>query len=161
MQCQPRKITNCRGLRKKDDTSCCLNSVCMQCLKMWKDLSQISQCAEVLFEKGFIQVVAKCFYQLRSYDHLLKVFAVIFSQVPKYDVIFAVLSNNFLYTYRYCTSHSAYDATQTESNGVKIDGFLYPNFMQIQKKEVKSSSTVPPHTMDSKQVSKGHPLLDF
>ena len=27
------------------------------------------------------------------------------------------------------TSHSAYDATSTESNGVKIDGFLYPNFM--------------------------------
>ena len=29
----------------------------------------------------------------------------------------------------YVTSHSAYDATSTESNGVKIDGFLYPNFM--------------------------------
>ena len=27
------------------------------------------------------------------------------------------------------TSHSAYVATSTESNGVKIDGFLYPNFM--------------------------------
>ena len=27
------------------------------------------------------------------------------------------------------TSHSAYDAMLTESNGVKIDGFLYPNFM--------------------------------
>ena len=29
----------------------------------------------------------------------------------------------------YRTSHPAYDATSTESNGVKIDGFLYPNFM--------------------------------
>ena len=27
------------------------------------------------------------------------------------------------------TSHSAYDATSTESNGVKIDGFVYSNFM--------------------------------
>ena len=27
------------------------------------------------------------------------------------------------------TSHSAYDATSTKSNGVKIDGFLYPNLM--------------------------------
>jgi hypothetical protein len=27
------------------------------------------------------------------------------------------------------TSHSAYVATSIESNGVKIDGFLYPNFM--------------------------------
>ena len=27
------------------------------------------------------------------------------------------------------TSHSAYVATSTESHGVKIDGFLYPNFM--------------------------------
>ena len=27
------------------------------------------------------------------------------------------------------TSHSAYDATLTKSNGVKIDGFLYPNIM--------------------------------
>ena len=27
------------------------------------------------------------------------------------------------------TSHSAYVATSTESNGVKIDGFLYPNYM--------------------------------
>ena len=27
------------------------------------------------------------------------------------------------------TSHSAYDATLTESDGVKIDGFLYSNFM--------------------------------
>ena len=31
------------------------------------------------------------------------------------------------------TSHSAYVATSTESQGVKIDGFLYPNFMQIPK----------------------------
>ena len=44
----------------------------------------------------------------------------------------------------YCTdtSHSAYDATSTELYGVKIDGFLYPNFIQIPKKEAKSSSTV-------------------
>ena len=27
-----------------------------------------------------------------------------------------------------CTSHSAYDATSTESNRVKIDGLLNPNF---------------------------------
>ena len=27
------------------------------------------------------------------------------------------------------TSHSAYDATETESNGAKIDGLLPPNFM--------------------------------
>ena len=27
------------------------------------------------------------------------------------------------------TSHSAYDAMSTESNRVKIDGFLHPNFM--------------------------------
>ena len=27
------------------------------------------------------------------------------------------------------TSHSAYVATLTESHGVKIDGFLYPDFM--------------------------------
>ena len=27
------------------------------------------------------------------------------------------------------TSHSAYVATSTELHGVKIDGFLYPNFM--------------------------------
>ena len=27
------------------------------------------------------------------------------------------------------TSHSAYDATLTESDGDKSDGFLYPNFM--------------------------------
>ena len=26
------------------------------------------------------------------------------------------------------TNHSAYDATSSESNEVKIDGFLYPNF---------------------------------
>ena len=26
-------------------------------------------------------------------------------------------------------SHSAYDPTSTESNGVKTDGFLHPNFM--------------------------------
>ena len=36
----------------------------------------------------------------------------------------------------YCltiTSHLAYVATLTKSDGVKIDGFLYPNFMQIPK----------------------------
>ena len=33
-------------------------------------------------------------------------------------------------------------ATLTESHGVKIDGFLYPNFMQIPKMLAKSSSTV-------------------
>ena len=27
------------------------------------------------------------------------------------------------------TGHSAYVATSTESDGVKVDGFLYPNFM--------------------------------
>ena len=27
------------------------------------------------------------------------------------------------------TSHPVYDATSTKSNGVKIDGFLYPNSM--------------------------------
>ena len=27
------------------------------------------------------------------------------------------------------TCHSSYDATSTESNGVEIDGFLYPNYM--------------------------------
>ena len=32
------------------------------------------------------------------------------------------------------TSHSAYVATSTESDGVKIDGFLYTNFMYIPKK---------------------------
>ena len=30
---------------------------------------------------------------------------------------------------RKVTSHSAYAATSTESDRVKIDGFLYPNFM--------------------------------
>ena len=29
----------------------------------------------------------------------------------------------------YTTSHSAYAATETESNGAKIDGLLPPNFM--------------------------------
>ena len=38
-----------------------------------------------------------------------------------------------LRTYQSFTSHSAYVATSTESKGVKIDGFLYPNFMQIPK----------------------------
>ena len=33
----------------------------------------------------------------------------------------------------YFTSHSAYVATETESNGAKIDGLLPPNFMQILK----------------------------
>ena len=32
------------------------------------------------------------------------------------------------------TSHSAYDATSTESDGAKMDGFLFPNFMLIPKK---------------------------
>ena len=40
------------------------------------------------------------------------------------------------------TSQSAYAATSTESKRVKIDEFLYPNFMKIPKKEVKSSSAV-------------------
>ena len=31
--------------------------------------------------------------------------------------------------YTVYTSHSAYVATSTELHGVKIDGFLYPNFM--------------------------------
>ena len=31
--------------------------------------------------------------------------------------------------YCICTSHSAYVATSTELHRVKIDGFLYPNFM--------------------------------
>ena len=31
-------------------------------------------------------------------------------------------------------SHSAYDATSTESNGAKIDGFLYRNFTKNPKK---------------------------
>ena len=30
-------------------------------------------------------------------------------------------------------SHSAYVATLTELEGAKIDGFLYPNFMEIPK----------------------------
>ena len=37
----------------------------------------------------------------------------------------------------YCltiTSHLAYVATLTKSDGVKMDGFLYPNFMYIPKK---------------------------
>ena len=38
-----------------------------------------------------------------------------------------------LRTYQSFTSHSAYVGTSTESEGVKIDGFLYPNFMQIPK----------------------------
>ena len=32
-------------------------------------------------------------------------------------------------TSNYIISHSAYDATLTESNRVKIDGFLCPNYM--------------------------------
>ena len=32
------------------------------------------------------------------------------------------------------TSYSAYDPTMTKLNGVKNDGFLYPNVMQIPKK---------------------------
>ena len=28
-----------------------------------------------------------------------------------------------------CTSHSAYVATSNESDGLKIDGFFYPNLM--------------------------------
>ena len=34
----------------------------------------------------------------------------------------------------YRTSQPAYDATSTESNGVKIDGFLYPNSKKVSKK---------------------------
>ena len=37
-------------------------------------------------------------------------------------------------TYYTLFSHSAYVATSTESHGVKIDGFLHPNFMKIPKK---------------------------
>ena len=39
-----------------------------------------------------------------------------------------VITGQVLFECRY-TSHSAYIATDTESNGAKIDGFLYPNFM--------------------------------
>ena len=35
---------------------------------------------------------------------------------------------------RYATSHSAYVATSTQPQGVKINRFLYPNFMSIPKK---------------------------
>ena len=35
-------------------------------------------------------------------------------------------------------------ATLTKSDGVKVDGFVYPNFMYIPKMEAKSSSTIAP-----------------
>ena len=35
-----------------------------------------------------------------------------------------------------CTSHSAYVVTSTKSHGVKIDGFLYPNFMYMDSNKV-------------------------
>ena len=40
-----------------------------------------------------------------------------------------ILNSNGNNTKHQGTSHSAYVATSTESHGLKIDGFLYPNFM--------------------------------
>ena len=40
----------------------------------------------------------------------------------------------FVFTRLIYTSHSAYDTTSTKANGVKINGFFYPNFMMIPKK---------------------------
>ena len=46
------------------------------------------------------------------------------------EVFVWLIDGKFLYDKSLLrTSHSAYVATSTESNGVKIDGFLYPNFM--------------------------------
>ena len=42
------------------------------------------------------------------------------------------------------TSHSAYDTTSAECNGVKIDGFLYPNPMLIPKTVSKKFLHCPP-----------------
>ena len=49
------------------------------------------------------------------------------------------------------TSHSAYDVTSIESNGVKIDGFLNPNFMYIPKKVSEKLLNLTP------SVLKNHP----
>ena len=45
---------------------------------------------------------------------------------PKSTTIFRLKHKN---KYSKLTSHSAYVATSTESYGVKINGFFYPNFM--------------------------------
>ena len=45
---------------------------------------------------------------------------------PKSTTIFRLKHKN---KYSKLTSHSAYVATSTESYGVKIDGFLHPNFV--------------------------------
>ena len=53
--------------------------------------------------------------------------------IPQYNYNFLILSFSFkvwwLSKPQPLTGHSAYVATSTKSNGVKIDGFFYPNFM--------------------------------
>ena len=48
-------------------------------------------------------------------------------------VVMSFKLGTVLVTHSKYTSHSAYVATSTKSDGVKIDGFLYPNFMYIPK----------------------------
>ena len=45
------------------------------------------------------------------------------------DQLQEIMENPLLAKVWINTSHSAYVATETESNGAKIDGFFYPNFM--------------------------------
>jgi hypothetical protein len=52
-------------------------------------------------------------------------------------------------------SHSAYDATSTECNRVKIDGFLYPNFMLIPKKVSEKFLHHPPSVLKKRQDFRG------
>ena len=54
-------------------------------------------------------------------------------------------SSNQLGIIRHClyTSHSAYVAISTKSDGVKIDEFLYPNFFTFQKCKRKFPTPFP------------------
>ena len=51
------------------------------------------------------------------------------SKIIQIFLIFLLLKDISLVEHFYYTSHSAYVAMSTESHGVKINGFLYPNFM--------------------------------
>ena len=72
-----------------------------------------------------------CYTQTYIYPNTQKV-SMCFNLVwPKNDNFQQFFVNQLFITDPKCTdtSHSAYVATSTEFHGVKINGFLYPNYM--------------------------------
>ena len=73
---------------------------------------------------GYVSLWVDAFFKVLSYKHKKKeTLTIVAKEEDRKRKDFKMGHNTQI------TSHSAYVATSTEWQGVKVDGFLYPNFM--------------------------------